>query len=264
MRIARGQDRAGGIVRAALDEGVPVVRKLLDRSTHGAVELPRPSLDALPYRALVRALLAQAGFKLDFNRLAPDAALALICDRLLGVGAFAHERALLARDISALADFTGALAGARASVSIRTYFAPGDLVWHVDRVNEAAAFRLVWPIGRPAGMRVTPADNIHPEIYRAYMQREHPLLCALDTRVLRTGAPVEALWAHRPVQLAAMVSGRFPFVRDPLSGCEVTPGAASIHRVQTPVQPGAWHRSSWANRHAPGLQIVITAAADAC
>ncbi|WP_158298917.1 hypothetical protein [Sphingomonas psychrotolerans] len=264
MKIAQGQDVAGRIARAGLDEGALVVRKLLDRSTHGAVELPRPPLDELPYHALVRALLARPGFKLDFNRLEPDAALALVSDRLLGVGAFVHERALLAQDIAALADLTSGLVNARASVSIRTYFAPGDLVWHVDRVNEAVAFRLVWPIGRPAGMHVTPADNIHPEIYRAYMQREYPLLCALDTRVLRTGVPVEALWAHRPVQLAAMVSGRFRFVRDPESEREVTPGAASIHRVQTPGQSGAWHRSSWANRHVPGLQIVITAAADPC
>ena len=59
-----------------------------------------------------------------------------------------------------------------------------------------------------------------------------------------------------------MASGRFPFLIDSARESEVTPGAASIHRVQTPAQPGAWHRSSWANRHAPGLQIVITAAYD--
>jgi hypothetical protein len=59
-----------------------------------------------------------------------------------------------------------------------------------------------------------------------------------------------------------MISGRFPFLIDPDYDCEIAPGAASIHRVETPAQAGAFHRSSWTNRCAPGLQIVITAAAD--
>ncbi len=210
----------------------------------------------------MRELLRRQGFKLDFNRLEPDAALALVSDKLLGTDAFARERSRLAEDIATLASLVGSMAGARPAIAIRTYFAPGDLVWHVDRVNERRAFRLVWPLGRPAGMRLTSADNIRADIYRAYMRREFSLLGQMDTRVLRTGVPVETLWAHRPMQLAAMASGRFPFLLDPDRECEVTPGAASVHRVQTPAQPGAWHRSSWANRDAPGLQIVITAAAD--
>ncbi len=247
---------------ASLDAGPHAARRQLDGSALGAVELARPPLDALPFRALVRALLTRPGFKLDFNRLEPDAAIALVCDRLLGPGSFMPERALLADEIATLAAFAGGLVAGRASIALRTYFAPGDTVWHVDRVNEAAAFRLLWPIGRSAGMRVTPASNIDPVLYRAYMHREHPLLCALDTRVLRTGADVEALWAHRPAQLAAMSSGRFPFVLDLEQECEVSPGAASIHRIETPVQSGSYHRSSWANRRAPGLQIVITAVSD--
>jgi hypothetical protein len=94
------------------------------------------------------------------------------------------------------------------------------------------------------------------------MHREFPLLCRLDTRVLRTGAAVEALWAHRPAQLAAMTSGRFPFLLDPDREIEVTPGAISIHRVETPMAPGTYHRSSWANRRSPGLQLVITVVSD--
>ncbi|MCX8474547.1 MAG: hypothetical protein MT490_02010 [Sphingomonas sp.] len=238
------------------------MRSLLDHSPLGTVELPRPPLGELPYRDLVDALLGRQGFKLDFNRLDPDAAIALVCDRLLGPDAFQNARASFAADIAALARFVGELAGAWPAIAIRTYFAPGDLVWHVDRVNERTAFRLVWPIGRPAGMRVTRADNIDPDVYRAFMRREYPQLCRLDTRVMRTGEPVERLWAHRPAQLEAMASGRFPFLRDPGLEWEITPGAASIHRVQTPGQPGTWHRSSWANRHAPGLQVVITAASD--
>jgi hypothetical protein len=262
MDKAAGNGPTSGIEPVSFDAGPEAARHLLDRSEIGAVELPRPPLDELPYRALVHALLTRPGFKLDFNRLDPDAALALVCDQLLGPGAFAGARARFAEDIAALAAFAGGLVGARASVSIRSYFAPGDTVWHVDRVHEAHAFRLLWPLGRPAGMRVTSADNVDAPAYRGFMRREFPLLCHLDTRVLRTGAAVEALWLHRPAQLAAMISGRFPFLLEPDREWAVAPGAASIHRVQTPVQPGAWHRSSWENRRSPGLQIVITAASD--
>lgn len=237
-------------------------RDLLNRSAIGAVEIPRRPLDELPYRDFVRALLRAPGFKLDLNRLEPDTALALVSEKLLAPGAFVRERTLLAADIAALTDFAGSLVEARASVAIRTYFAPGDLVWHVDRVNERAAFRLLWPLGRPAGMRVTPPDNINAPLHRAYMRREHTLLCRLDAHVLRSGAPVEALWAHRPEQLAVMKSGRFPFLVDSDREIEVTPGAVSIHRIETPVQAGTYHRSSWANRQCPGLQVVITAVSD--
>jgi hypothetical protein len=251
-----------GLPSISAAEGAHKARALLGQASLGAVELSRPPLDALQYRDFVRAVLRAPGFRLDFNRLEPDEALAMVSDQILGPGAFVRERELLAEDIAALARLIGGLVDARPSIAIRTYFAPGDLVWHVDRVNEVAAFRLVWPIGRPAGMRITRADNIHADIYRAYMRREFPLLGQMDTRVMRTGVPVEKLWAHRPAQLAAMVSGGFPFLLDPEREVEVTPGAASIHRVETPAQSGAWHRSSWANRDAPGLQIVITAAAD--
>ncbi|AQR74861.1 hypothetical protein [Sphingomonas sp. LM7] len=251
-----------GLPRASLDQGARAVRVQLDASDLGTVELARPALDELPYRDFVRALLARRGFKLHFNRLEPEAALAMVSDQLLGPGAFVAERARFAEDIAALATLAGGLVDARASVSLRTYFAPGDLVWHVDRVHEAQAFRLVWPLGRPSGMRVTPRDNIDVDMFRMFHHREHALLCRLDTQILRTAADVETLWAHRPAQLQAMISGQFPFLIDPDRDWEVTPGAASIHRVQTPAQPGTYHRSSWANRHAPGLQVVVTAAAD--
>lgn len=247
----------------ASPEATPTaVRRLLDETPLGTVEIPRPPLDTLPYRDFITALLGKPGFKLDFNRLSPHEALTLVSDQLLGPATFVAERTALANDIAALAELAGELAGGRPAVAIRTYFAPGDLVWHVDRVIERTAFRLLWPIGRPAGMCVTPAANVDTPLHRAYMRREHPLLGRLDTRVMRTGAAVEALWAHRPAQLAAMVSGEFPFIRDPARIRAVTPGAASIHRVETPAQPGTFHRSSWANRTSPGFQIVITAASD--
>lgn len=237
------------------------VRAALDAPL-GAVEISRPALDEAPYRDFVRTLLRAPGFKLDFNRLAPDAALALVSDQLLGPGTFRRERDLLAADIAGLAALAEALTGSRPAISVRTYFVPGDLVWHVDRVQERTAFRFVWPLGRPAGMCVTPAGNIDAGIYRAFMRREFPLLCRLDTQVLRAGATLEALWAHRPLQLEAMRAGRFPFLLDPEEKIEVSPGAASIHRIATPAQPGTYHRAAWANREMPGFQIVITAASD--
>ncbi|MEO6359608.1 MAG: hypothetical protein ABIO43_03410 [Sphingomicrobium sp.] len=252
-----------GIVATSLEQGSEAARNLLDKPSVEALELARPPLDELPYRDLVRALLGCQGFKLDFRGQKPAAVLAMVTEQLVGPGAFLRERALLAEEIAALETFATGLVGAeRAQTSIRTYFAPGDLVWHVDRVNERNAFRLVWPIGRPAGMYVTPATNIDPQMHLAFMRREHPLLCQLDTRVLNAGVDVERLWAHRPAQLAAMTSGRFPFLRDPRHEWQVQPNAISIHRVETPAQRGTYHRSSWANRSAPGLQIVITVAAD--
>lgn len=253
-----------GLATASLADDPEGVRRLLDQPWLEAVELHRPPLDGLPYREFVQAILTRQRFKLDFHGQAPDAVLKMVSDQLLGSGAFASERALLAEDISRLEAFAAGLVGGKGGpqVSIRTLFAPGDLVWHVDRVNERTAFRLLWPIGRPAGMLVTPSDNIDERLYGAYMRREHPLLCHLDTRVLRTGAEVERLWAHRPRQLAAMMSGSFPFLLDPDREWQIAPHAASIHRVETPARQGTYHRSSWANRHSPGLQVVITIASD--
>lgn len=249
-----------GLAPASLSEGPASVRELFGRPDVEAVEIGRPALPELPYRDFVRALLARQGFKLEFHAQEPDAALALVSGRLFGPGAYTRDRDLLAQAIAELKTFMGQLAGDPAPlVAIRTYFAPGDLVWHLDRMAGSRAYRLVWPIGRPAGMRVTPADNIDGVRYRAFMRREHALLGRLDTRVMRTGEDVGALWAHRARQLEALVTGRFPFVIDPERHWQIRPGAASIHRVQTPVQEGTYHRSSWDNRASPGLQIVVTA-----
>lgn len=253
------------VAQATLPDGPYSARGLLACRDVEAVEIDFPPLEELPYRDFVRALLARQGFKLEFGGQEPDAALALVSDRLFGPCANSRERDLLAQDVAALKAFMGDLAGGPPPlVAIRTYFAPGDLVWHVDRMAEPAAFRLVWPIGRPAGMRVTPADNIDMARYRAFMRREHALLGRLDTRVMRTGEDVRSLWAHRPRQLEALICGAFPFLIDAERHLEIRPGAASIHRVKTPDQQGTYHRSSWANHASPGLQIVITAvAADA-
>jgi hypothetical protein len=91
------------------------------------------------------------------------------------------------------------------------------------------------------------------------MRREHVLLGRMDTEVLRTGVDVRSLWSHRPEQVEALISGEFPFLIHPERHWGIQPGAASIHRVQTPAQQGTYHRSSWQNHASPGLQIVITA-----
>jgi hypothetical protein len=248
------------VAQVSLSDGTGFVRNLLARPDVEAVEIDFPSLADLPYSDFIRALLQRQGFKLDFHGQGPDAALALVADRLFGPRAYVRERDLLAQDIAALEAFMAELAGGPPPmVAIRTYFAPGDLVWHLDRMGDPLAFRLVWAMGRPAGMRVTPADNIDQGIYRAFMRREHALLGRLDTRVLRTGEDVRMLWAHRPQQLEALISGRFPFLIDVNRHSQIRPNAASIHRVQTPAQQGSYHRSSWDNHASPGLQIVVTA-----
>jgi hypothetical protein len=236
----------------------PLARELLDRSTVEAVEFARPPLDELPYRGFVRAILGVQPFKADFGRMPPQVALAQLSDQLFGAGSFAAERDLLARDIAALAGFAGALSGKPVSATMRTYFAPGDLVWHVDRSHEPDSLRILMPLGRVAGMRVTPADNIDPAIYDPFMRRELPLLCELDRKALRTGEPLQVLWGHRPRQVEAMTLDRNPFLRDPARVWEIERNAISIHRFQTPKHGGTYHRSAWENRVSPGLQIVMT------
>jgi hypothetical protein len=258
---------AGGgseiIRRVSADESGGVIAHLMDDPSIEAVELPAPPLENLPFAALVRALLERQGFRLEFRGQPVVNVIDMVTDQLIGPGTVVHERALLAREIGKVERLASEIVGGgRPQTSIRTYFVPGDLAWHLDRVDGTRAIRLLWPIGRPAGMSVTPANNIDQRLYLACMRREHPLLCALDTRVLHTGAPVETLWAHRPRQLEMLQSGSFPYIRDPGRVSQFDPNAISIHRVETPARRGTWHRSSWANRSSPGFQIVITAAAE--
>lgn len=251
------------LARTSIAAGAHAARVLLADPAIDALEIPYPALDDQPYRDFVHALLQKPGFKLALNAQSPADALALASDQLLGPGMFVEQRAALAAEIARLVDFSHQLtSGPPPLVSIRTYFAPGDTVWHLDRSGAHAAFRLLWPLGRPVGMAVTPPENIDQPLHRAYMHREYPLLCQLDTRVLRTGASAEALWAHRPAQLAAMMNDRFPFLRDPSRESTIAPHAASIHRVETQATSGTYHRSSWANRTTPGLQVVITTASN--
>lgn len=257
-----GASSSKAVVEIAPDTPTAEVRRLLLDEGSEAISLPSPPLDQLAYQAFIRALLDRQGFKLDLRGQSPHAVLGMVANRLLGTDPYVAERAMLADAIASLEKFAAGLIDSPAppQTAIRTYFAPGDLVWHVDRMNEPAAFRLIWPIGRCAGMSVTPAANIDPDLYRAYTRREHPLLCKLDTRVLHAGVDVERYWSHRPVQLEAMRSGAFPFIIDPDQVVQVPPDAISVHRVETAAQPGTYHRSSWANRMSPGVQIVITVA----
>ena len=248
--------------RIGADPGA--ARELLNDPGVEALEMPQTPLDEAPYRDLVRAFLRSQPFTLNFKQSSPAQALAMLSGQLLGPGLFTREQALLAQDVAALAEFAQALSGGpQVQISVRNWFAPGDLVWHFDRSLQPKAFRVLWPLGRPAGMKITPADNIDARVHRAYMNREYPLLYQLDRRIMRTpslsGSDLETLWAHRPVQAAAMISGRFPFVRDSREEWAIKPHAASVHRIETPSQTGTYHRSSWENRLSPGFQFVMTA-----
>lgn len=250
--------------RGCLFDGAPAILGLLGDSPVGGIEITRPAAHALPYAGLVAALLARTGFRLDFGGRTPADAIDLIADRLIGRGTLAAERTAFAADVAQIARVMQQVVGGPPPiVSLRSYFAPGDLVWHLDRMSGTAAYRFVWGIGRPAGMALTPASNIDHGRYAAYMRREHALLGRLDTQVSVGQGTVESLWEHRPMQLAALRSGSFPFVIDPARLLVVATGCASIHRVDTPGRAGAYHRSSWGNRDAPGLQLVVTASADA-
>lgn len=196
----------------------------------------------------------------DFSRADPEIALNKLVDYVLGRGTFSSERQTLIRDLLVLDTFGRALVeGPRLLVSVRNWFAPGDMVWHVDRSRKPVALRILWPLGRAEGMRLTRSSNIDPRLYAAYMRREHPLLCRLDREVARTGAGLKSLWAHRPLQVAAMTSGVYPFLLNSKSVWEVERNAISVHRIETPVSAGTFHRSAWANRISPGLQIILTA-----
>lgn len=239
-----------------------LARELLDLSSVDTIEFARPPVDQTPYGPFIRAMLTAQPFKCDFEGRSPDVAFAMISDQLFGPGRFASERKTLSREVTAVAAFSAALGGGGGvTVTMRTHFAPGDLVWHVDRSLQRDAIRVVWPLGRTAGMRVTTADNIDEQVYRPYMRRELPLLCELDRDAFRTGAPLEALWAHRPRQVEAMTSGRYPFLRDAGKVWEIHRDAISVHRFQTPYHRGTYHRSSWENHSCPGVQIVMTTGA---
>lgn len=266
------EDRLSNLAHTAPDriEGpVPMpafdpvmARAMLDRSTVEALEFAQPPVDETPYRDFVRALQSVQPFKVDFEQRPADMVLSMLADQILGPGAFRRERDLLAGEVIALQAFVQKVGGGgHVFTSLRTYFAPGDLVWHVDRSLQPNAIRVLRPMGRAAGMRITSADNIDSTIYKPFMRRELPLLCELDRKALATGLPLEDLWGHRPVQTGSMMSGRYAFLRDPDKVWEIQRDAMSIHRFETPYHAGTYHRSSWENRMQPGLQLVMTSGA---
>ncbi len=180
-------------------------------------------------------------------------------DTHLGPAALVEERKAFVDDFGRVLSFGCALNnGGRVVVSLRNWFAAGDLVWHVDRSARGGALRLLWPLNRKAGMYVTTQDNIDPELYRAYMSREHPLLCRLDRALFDSGESLERLWRHRPRQVQAMRSGIYPFLRQHSHVWQLDPHAIGVHRFETPTTGGTYHRSTWENRDSPGLQVIMT------
>ncbi|KVC92359.1 hypothetical protein WI76_03895 [Burkholderia ubonensis] len=223
-----------------------------------AVEIPRPELSETGYADLVRNLVASPRFMCDFSQTPSSIAFPRLCRRILGEDAPLDQIARLLDDLNRIEQFARMLYGQRLLVSVRNWFAPGDLVWHVDRSSRDSAYRILWPLGRAAGMRVTPRDNFDHALYAAFMRREHPLLCRLDRDVAASGQPLEILWQHRHQQVYAMIEDDFPFLLDRDRVEAVRASSVSVHRIETPRLPGTYHRSAWANRNAPGLQIIIT------
>ncbi|HEY9779559.1 MAG TPA: hypothetical protein V6D09_05420 [Leptolyngbyaceae cyanobacterium] len=147
----------------------------------------------------------------------------------------------------------------RVHVSVRNWFAPGDLVWHVDRSMKDFAIRFIWPLGRNYGTRYTPVSNIDLDRYNAYMRRERPLLCMLDRKVLECKSSYREIWRHRPVQIADMHRCRFPFIRNPNNVVEVAPNSLVLHQFETINDLGSFHCGAAENEATPGLQTVFTA-----
>ncbi|MBI3759583.1 MAG: hypothetical protein HY269_07505 [Deltaproteobacteria bacterium] len=246
-----------GLVGLSAFDGV-AARDAVQADGVEAVEIHRPALAQSGYVELVSELLAAPRFMCDFSQNPSERALPQLCLRLLGHSGHPGQLERLLSDLVAVERFARQLGGERVLVSIRNWFAPGDLVWHVDRSSRAAAFRVLWPLGRSEGMRVTPFDNIEPVLYAAFMRREHPILCRLDREIASTSKPLEVLWRHRPAQVDAMIAGNYPYMRDPALVAAMHPDAISVHRIATPRMRGTFHRSAWANRHTPGLQIIVT------
>lgn len=146
-----------------------------------AIEIPRPALSEVAYAGLVQRLLAAPPFMSDFSHTLSRTAFRHLCRRVLGHDA--NDAAdgdqsadLLLAELAEIEHFAQRLCGPRMLVSMRNWFAPGDLVWHVDRSARAAAYRILWPLGRAAGMRVTPRENLAPSIYACWRRPnfDHP------------------------------------------------------------------------------------------
>lgn len=252
---------------AAMAAGVAVTpdlnpvhaRALLSDAAVEALEVSMAIRATGGYRRLAALVTSSAPFMCDFSGQSIEAVLFRLADRICLVG-LEEELWRLTADLERLRWFGMELVqGTRVLMSIRNWFAPGDLVWHVDRSAKARAFRILWPIGRAAGMKVTTKDNIDLRLYNGFMQREHPLLCKLDRKVVETGRNLESLWAHRPKQMNAMICGNYPFLKDPGKVYSLHRDSIAVHRIETPDHCGTWHRSSWENRRSPGLQVIVTA-----
>lgn len=147
----------------------------------------------------------------------------------------------------------------RVLVSVRNFFAPGDLVWHVDRSTKRRAIRVIWPLARDHGTLYTPTENIDLDMHTAYMNREHPLLSLLDRQVFDKNISYRENWHHRPYQVNAMLHCDFPFIKDATKIKEADPDSIAIHRFDTGKSDGTYHCSSSRNEVTPGLQTIFTA-----
>lgn len=227
--------------------------------THEAIEIPAPPLAAAPYRDVVRRLYAQPAFSEIFGSAATPAPLVTAMERYVRARTADVVTPFLAR-LESLLDFTARLLpGGELKLAMRNFFVPADLLWHHDLTYADRSVRLLWPLGRAGGLRVVPPSNVDAALHATIYARERPLVQRLDRRLLATKRPLAELWRHRPVQLEQLLTGRYPFIRDPRRVFTLATDAISIHRVQARRHDGTLHATSAANVRSPGLQIVITA-----
>ena len=222
--------------------------------THEAIEIPAPPLAAVPYRDLVAKLCGAAPFSRILGTASAARPLVTATERWLG-----RDIAPFLERLESLLDFVARLLpGGELKLAMRNFFVPADLLWHHDLTHADRSVRLLWPLGRLGGLRVVPTSNVDAALHGVIYARERPLVQRLDRRYLATKRPLADLWRHRPVQLSQLLSGRYPFIRDPREVFTLATDAISVHRVRARHHAGTLHATSAANVRSPGLQLVIT------
>lgn len=239
-----------------------LARRCLVEQCAEVVQAPPPYRVDTRYSNLTASILRLDPFMLDLGNYSVSTWWQIVefLEKHVPINLVRAEGNKLRSDLETVVRFSRLVLNAnRVLVSLRNWFAPGDLVWHVDRSTKPNALRILWPLERRAGMYVTPVGNISVNQYRAYMQREHPLLCRLDRQIYEERSSLDRVWKHRPKQVESMKTGEFEFLANNKKVFQLDPEGVSIHRIESPSWPGTWHHSAWENHKTPGIQVIITA-----
>jgi hypothetical protein len=205
----------------------------------------------------IDALRSIPRFKLPFGTATAERALPHLLRSTTSSPAILNAAAGLGAAADGLAQLVTTLVGsARFAGSVRNFFCPGDTLWHTDEVDGRSAFRLLWPLGRPAGMQYTPFENVDIAKYRYHMARMLPFVQKLDAAAFATGIKTDEYLAGKPALLNQF--HRRAFLKDPDLFASVPHNHASLHRVETPRQRGTFHANNFSNETQPGLQLIFT------